>query len=290
MNFSRYYRGAFDPNIILYYYNDLLTEIDIEKNQLRYMNPLSKKILFVATDRLRIKIIAGCENKNIGMGCSFCNLPISNREFSIGEIIDALEEFKKLNLSIRHVLIGGGSSLSSVSWNKIIEISKYLKKDTYYCDMPISIMTMLPPIDILTQLKDAGIEEVAFNMEISDEVLAKELMPAKYAMGKELYYYTFKEAVKVFGVGNVRSALLVGIDKTENLYNEIFTLTDIGVVPCLSAFRSLPNTDFEEYIGPTNSYLLEVYETANLELYKRHGQIHKLGPNCNLCKNNMLAI
>lgn len=275
---------------VLYYYNDYIADIEIERNRLKALSKLSQKVLYLSTDRLRIKTITGCENKNMGKGCGFCNLPFSTARFTINDIIQSLNELKNENISFRHILIGGGSCLDSDIWDTIMGICQWLKNDKFYKDKPISIMTMIPPKEILSQLKNAGVEEVAFNLEIANDELANSLMPGKRNQDKRAYYDILKEAVFVFGVGKVRSALLVGIDKEKELYDEITTLADLGVLPCLSAFRALPNTLFENQSGPSNQYLLKVYETASDLLTQMNGTIMELGPACKDCRNNMLAI
>ena len=149
---------------------------------------------------------------------------------------------------------------------------------------------MLPPKSMLIKLKNAGVEEVAFNLEIADEKLACQLMSAKRSMGKEAYYDILQEAVHIFGIGNVRSALLVGLDKEQDIYNEIVTLAEIGVVPCLSAFRALHKTAYENDLGPDNEYLLKVYNCASEMLASMPGNVKELGPSCKACRNNMLIL
>ncbi len=275
---------------VLYYYDDYIADIEIERNRLKALSEFSQKILYLSTDRLRIKTITGCENKNIGKGCEFCNLSFSTTRFTMRDIKQSLDELKNEQISFRHILIGGGSCLDSDIWDTIMEICQLLKNDDFYKDKPISIMTMLPPKEILTQLKNAGVEEVAFNLEIANEELAATLMPGKRSQDKRAYYDVLKEAISVFGIGKVRSALLVGIDREKELYDEITTLVGLGVLPCLSAFRALPNTQFEKQSGPSNQYLLKVYENALDLLAQMDGTIKELGPDCKSCRNNMLSI
>lgn len=274
----------------LYYYGEKIADIKVERDCLTNLSDLDKKILYVATDRLRIKIVSGCENKNAGKGCAFCNVPISKCRFSIIQIQQALQNLKKENISFRHILVGGGSCLAQDSWDEIIELCQYLKGDDYYKNKPISIMTMLPPKNRLVDLKNAGIEEVAFNIEISDDSLAYKYMPAKRLQNKDAYYDVLRESVHIFGQGNVRSALLVGLDREDSIYNEVATLADMGVLPCLSAFRALPGTCFENTLGPSNTYLLKVYNNVTQILKSMPGEIRELGPKCQKCRNNMLTL
>lgn len=107
---------------------------------------------------------------------------------------------------------------------------------------------------------------------------------------KNQYYDTMNEAVNVFGYKNVRSALIVGLDKSSDLVNEVKVMAQNGILPCLSVYRNLPNTAMHVKIPPTNSYLRKIYEECN-NVVKNHGyKVQELGPLCNRCRNNMLII
>lgn len=274
----------------LFYYNEELAEVIIEKDQLNNFSISAKRVLYLATDRLRIKLVDGCDNKNMERGCKFCDVPASKEHFSLNQIKTYLYQLKDSGIDFRHILIGGGTNLESDSWDKVIELCEFLKGDEFYTNKPISLMSILPPKDVLSRLKNAGIEEVAFNMEIADEMLAKKLMVAKHAHGKTAYYEIFQEALQIFGQGNVRTALLVGLDKENDLYQEVLTLADMGVLPCLSAFRTLPNSEFSESLNPENSYLVDVYNNIQSLLTESNCAISELGPRCKKCRNNMLIL
>lgn len=273
----------------LYYYNIELGTFDIEYDMLSDFSEYERKILYLATDRLRIKLTNGCEYKNRGLGCKFCNVPPSIKHFSINDIKSALKKLKEKNIAFRHILIGGGTCLDEKIWDEIIELAKFLKSDKFFADKPISLMSIFPPSDKLSALKDAGIVEVAFNLEIADEELAKKYMPGKYN-SKEYFYNRMNEVVKVFGRGNVRSALLVGLDKHNNLINMVNEMAKNNIIPCLSAFRALPNAGLGVSLHPTNEYLYMFYIESKEMLGKSSSSIKELGPSCKRCGNNMLII
>ncbi len=286
---SPYYikKETCDDEFSLYFYNTKLATVNLEEEKLIKFSEQEKNMLFIATDRLRIKLLHGCDNKSVGKGCYFCNISHTKYEFSEKEIETAIQKLKDQNIEFRHILIGGGTCLASDSWDRIIRICKILK-DNGFENKPISLMSVLPPQNILPKLKEAGIDEVAFNLEISNDSLAKDLMPNKRSIGKKAYYEIFEEATKIFTT--VRSALLVGIDTEQDLYDEIFTLSQMKVQPCLSPYRILTKTVFEGDIGPENEYLEKIYKSAIEILEKGSSTIKKLGPNCEMCKNNMLIL
>lgn len=274
---------------ILYYYNTPLGTFNIEVDQLKELSELSQKILYLATDRLRIKMLSGCEYKSLGEGCDFCDLSMATNIFSVKEIISALVELKKIKPKFNHILIGGGTCLQPNNWDNIILVVTYLKNDIFYKDKPISLMSIIPPTEYLLRFKKAGITEVAFNLEISDETIAKQYMRGKHYEKKQ-YYCIMKQAVAIFGVNNVRSALIVGLDKKTAVIEEIKCMVQAKVLPCLSAFRKLNNAKLNYLIQPSNAYLLDVYINAMKIIADMESDIKEVGPICKHCRNNMLAI
>lgn len=273
----------------LYYYNMELGTFTMECDLLADFSEDERKILYIATDRLRIKIVNGCEFKNRGIGCRFCNVPSSTKHYNLQEIINALEKLKSKQIFFRHILIGGGTCLDANIWDEIIAVVKYIKKEKYFKDKPISLMSIFPPREKLSELKTAGITEVAFNVEIADENLAQQNMPGKY-FNKSYFFENMSYALEVFGVGNVRSAMLVGLDKQNTLINMVNEMAQKEILPCLSAFRALPKARTSLILNPTNSYLYNVYINCINLLKGSSSNIKELGPLCKHCGNNMLIL
>lgn len=274
----------------LLHYGENIGKFRIEKELPTTISEVSRKILYMSADRIRIKMVSGCEFKNYGNGCKFCDLPFSETRFSLQQIKDALIQLRDSGVEFRHFLIGGGTCLDKDIWEQIIALAEFLKSENYFKDKPISLMSILPPAegDILQRLKSAGIEEVAFNLEISNADLAEKMMPGKYR-AKDRFYNSMEEAVKVFGIGAVRSALIVGLDCTEDTVSEVLAMAKNDIMPCLSALRALRKAAANFKIHPSNDYLIEVYEKCRDALREAHYKIKTMGPPCTRCRNNMLV-
>ena len=148
----------------------------------------------------------------------------------------------------------------------------------------------LPPTKdkIIERYKEAGINEVAFNIEIWDRNLAQKIMPGKGQILLETYLHALQYATNLWGTtGNVRTALIVGLDNSETLLKGIQILCEYGIQPMLSVFRPMKNTKLESFVPLSNKALLSFYEKAN-DICSQYNI--KLGPSCDACKNNMLAI
>lgn len=278
-------------HIALFYYEQLLSEINIEmqpcwNNKATQNNIPFGKIAYLSSDRLRIKHESVCEFKKTGKGCSFCSIPINPTFFCINDIKEVTAELLKCP-TFRHILIGGGSGKIDTEYKSIIEISKFIR--TIDPEIPIYLMS-LPPTDvkILEEYKDAGITEVAFNIEIWNRKLAQKLMPGKGYISLNSYLNILKASTLLWGTtGNVRTALIVGLDNSKTLLDGIQILCENGIQPMLSVFRPMPNTKLNAFVPLSNTSLLAFYNKAQ-KICKQYNL--QLGPACDACKNNMLAI
>lgn len=279
-----------DGRFALFFFDTLVSPV-----RFCYESPLNRaetasgvrysSVAFLATDRLRINYRPVCYYKSAGLGCSFCNLPEKNQTYGeedIREIVNGYlhgEEF-------RHILIGGGSASPDSRFQEIIRLVEYLRKKTA---KPLYLMS-LPPKDsgLIRKLYEAGISEMAFNIEIFDRTLAARYMPGKGLIPLERYMDSLAEATKWLGrSGNVRSMLIVGFDPKETLLEGVRALCEIGVQPMLSVFRPMAGTPLEMMLPPRLDELLEIFKRA-ASICERYGL--RLGPSCPNCQNNTLSL
>lgn len=290
-NLSPFIIGIHEKNLALFYYDLFISNISIElKPQWDQMktstNVPYNKIAYLATDRLRIKHESTCIYKKQGKSCKFCNIPKSNASWTQNDIDEVIAYlFEEPNF--RHVLIGGGSGTIEDEPKHIIYITQQIRKRN--AEMPIYIMS-LPPYDdtIIEKYYRAGVSEVAFNIEIWNRSIAQQVMPGKGNISIDKYMSALKKSTELWGKnGNVRTALIVGLNSNNDLIDGINTLCENGIQPMLSVFRPMENTPLDKLVPPSNTELLHTYTIAEkvCQRYSLH-----LGPSCDACKNNMLAI
>ena len=256
--------------------------IDTNANKLTKSGIPYYAISYMGVDRLRIHARSGCHFKNKHIGCHFCGIE-EGSDYSIKDIEEVLDTYKKLP-ELHHFLVGGGSFEPSDDFQKILQIVTYIRK-TFKKNI---YLMSIPPIDcsILSHLKEAGVTEVSFNIEIYDREYAKKTMPGKGSIPFERYDVAFRTAVSIWGKnGNVRSALIVGLEPTESTIQGIEYLCRIGVSPILSLFK--PDGELEEYLAPSSAEVLYIWETAE-KICKKY-QV-PLGPSCHYCEDNILKI
>lgn len=276
-----------DKTYILKYYNKVMANvkvrtIDINANRITKSGIPYYAIGYMGVDRLRIHARSGCYFKSKQIGCHFCGIE-GGDIFSMTDIKEVLDTYKNVS-EIRHFLVGGGSFNPSDDFQKVLEIVRYIritfKRNIY--------LMSIPPIDatILFKLKEAGVTEVAFNLEIYDRIRAKKIMPGKGNIPFKRYDTAFQTAVKLWGKnGNVRSTLIVGLEPKESTIQGIEYLCSIGVSPILALFK--PDENMEDYLAPSSNEILYIWETAE-NICKRY-QV-PLGPSCHYCEDNVLKI
>jgi hypothetical protein len=280
INFSNIspYRIVIDDNIYLTYYNKYLFDINVDIKQM----PINA-ILYHATDRIRINLEPNCIYQKNKTSCKFCNI-FNNKykNYDINDIYEAILTFEK-KISFRHYLIGGPSNLSKNNFNKILSLSKFLKKHTL---KPISLMSVpINDVNKLHQLYENGISEISFNIEIFDDSIARKIMPGKSNFSRQYYFEALEKAVYIFKKNNVRSIVIVGLESDETLFAGIEKLCKIKVQPVLSIFRPIPRTKLENCVLPSSQYLNYIYEKISNICKKHH---ISLGPSCKSCQNNIL--
>lgn len=242
-------------------------------------------ITYLTNDRLRVYQRSGCYFKDCNLGCKFCDLPQNAATFSLEEMLKTVDEYRD-HPNVRHYLIGGGATAPDDDFSTAIAISKHIRSTT---NKPIYLMS-LPPQNIskLDELYNAGVTEVAFNLELYDRTLAKIYMPGKGTIPLSVYDNAFRHSTHLWGkTGNVRTIFVVGLEPTESLLNGIEYVARLGVSPILSLFRPAVDTPLQDYLAPSDSELWNIYQQAKA-ICNRYGI--ELGPNCPYCEDNTLKV
>lgn len=146
-----------------------------------------------------------------------------------------------------------------------------------------------PPKD-KKQLKnyiELGVNEFAFNLELFDRSLAAMIMPAKGQIPLKHYIDMLTYAAVNLPHGAVRSMLLLGLEPPHKTIEGIEFLCKNGIQPMLSIFRPVDNCLLSYMVPPSNQDIYFTYVEA-FSICKNYGM--QLGPTCNTCKNNTLAL
>lgn len=240
---------------------------------------------YLGQDRLRIFHRLGCFFKQKECGCGFCDLENDNRKLTFGTIKEAINAYEN-SPNIHHYLIGGGAQYPQDDFKSICTIAEYLKNK----DSKSIYLMSLPPTNkrTLNKLKQAGITEVSFNIEIFDRKIAKSYMPGKGEIPIHVYFDALKYAVKLWGKnGSVRTIFIVGLESKDSLLKGIEKVCKIGVSPILSLFKPIENTRLSHLLPMPDDEILDIVIRTE-QLCKQYGVT--LGPSCIYCEDNTLKI
>jgi len=278
----------------LYHNNIFISEVTVDTEENILNNKTKSGILyshigFRTNDRVRIKHNSVCQYKLNGLSCSFCQGKHSKNTSAIDlhleDIFQVIYDYEQ-NIKFNHYLIGGASGHEDDEPKKIKKIIQYIRSIS---NKPIYLMC-LPPKDIshIQEYYSLGLNEIAFNIEIFDRIIAKEIMPGKGFIPIEQYFLAFQESIKYFGTsGNVRSMFIIGLEPKNSLLEGIRKVCSIGVAPMLSALRPMPLTKMNTVITNNVNTLISLYYEAE-EICSHHNL--SLGPLCPQCQNNTISI
>lgn len=254
INFSPFTLRYLDENFVLFLFEDKVDIVDIDRKDVvphmkTHSGLLYSKMVQRNNERIRIRHNSACVFKQNGTGCHFCHA--KNEETYQFDLEDIKESFLFYieNIGFNQIMIGGASNDREYESTLLKDILKVIRK---YTNKSIYIMS-IPPADFndIIEYKRLGANEIAFNMEIFDENIAKALMPGKGMISRKEYLKALQKAVEVFGNnGQVRSMLIVGLEPLDSFKEGVEALCRIGVSPMISPFRPMQNTKLEYFVPP----------------------------------------
>lgn len=245
-----------------------------------------RDICLLATDRVRVQHSPACYFVQCQAGCKFCEVTDQRSRFAFDDVFRAIDLYLDSPHSFRHFLIGGLTGTPSREPEEIIRIAQYIRSKG---DWPIYVMCV-PPRDlgVLQQFHEAGVTEIAMNLELWDCVLAKAWMPGKGSIPREHYLNALRHAANIWGSdGAVRSSFVVGLESESSLLAGVEAVCQAGAAPILSVFRPIPGTFGDRVVPPDNDALLSIYQKA-VAICQRYGLAP--GPSCIFCQNNTLSM
>jgi hypothetical protein len=248
----------------------------------------------VCGDRLTISVSSRCALfSNPALRCAFCSIGFNGRRERSPGCDGDIHPMIALALQdpahpVRHVLIGGGTrDLDDRGYGPVIALAQSISRA--FPALPLSAMTVPPSDDgQFEHLRDAGVEELAINIEVWSTAAAAEHTPGKHRLfGRAGYLQALSRALEVFGARRVRSLVVAGLEPMTDTLSAVEALARLGVIPVISPFRPLRQTSLQDRSPPSLEFLLELHEAA-LAICHRHDTC--LGPLCEGCQGNTLTV
>ena len=118
-----------------------------------------------------------------------------------------------------------------------------------------------PPRDPVwfEHLRAAGVDSLGMHLEAATQAVRARIMPGKATVNVARYLAAFRQAVPVFGRGQVSTYLLAGLgDSVSDILSLCETLIGIGVHPFVVPFVPIGGTPLESHPPPTAAFMRAV--------------------------------
>ncbi len=118
-----------------------------------------------------------------------------------------------------------------------------------------------PPRDPIwfERLRAAGVDSLGMHLEAATQAVRARIMPGKATVSIGRYLAAFRQAVPVFGRGQVSTYLLAGLgDSVSEILALCETLIGIGVHPFVVPFVPIGGTPLEDHAPPTAAFMRAV--------------------------------
>jgi biotin synthase-related radical SAM superfamily protein len=171
--------------------------------------------------------------------CQYCPVPLlegsvknlSDVEATISQILAD----PKLADKLKAVSLTSGVEKSAQHEAERIAAIVHALRETY--NFPIGV-SVYPTPNSTKLLKDAGADEIKYNVETMDRELFEKMCPG---LSLDFILEALKDAVRVFGRNKVFSNIIVGLgEDDQSIISGMHELVEIGVIPILRAVVEHP--------------------------------------------------
>jgi biotin synthase-related radical SAM superfamily protein len=152
----------------------------------------------------------------------------------------------------------------------VSNIVKSIKNHTGLIRVPGTILPSPPrSMEEIQKYYDSGIQAIGFSMEIWDEKLYKAICPGKSnSVSHEAFVNSIRNAVKVFGEGNVYGVLVMGLEPKETFLEGVRALAGLGANVVPFVWSPNPGSKLEGHRAPTSKWYVETVLEASEIVYE----------------------
>ncbi len=161
---------------------------------------------------------------------------------------------------VKHMVMTTGTPASPDRGAKILCESVAAVKAAV--DLPIQVQCE-PPDDPawFQRLHEAGADALGMHLEVISPELRRSIMPAKAEVTVPQYMQAFRDAVAVFGRGQVSTYILAGLgDSRETILETCTELLELGVYPFVVPFVPIRGTPLEDHPPPDSEFMTAILQ------------------------------
>lgn len=229
--------------------------------------PLKQIALLHGRDCLATTVLQSCAFWEGPMRCSFCGIGLSLARGDTlavkepAQLAQAAARAAELD-GVRQVVLTTGSGLPAGSEIKhLAACAAAIKQAT---GLPIHAQYLPPPFTRdQERLKQAGVDTVGIHIESLDPRALAHHAPPKAGLGPDRFLEAWRQAVELFGPGQVSSFLIAGLgEEPGSLLAGCQLLAEMGVYPFLLPLRPIPGSRLAEARPPAPGLMKELYQEA----------------------------
>ena len=287
------FRGK-NENIVLFYRNKLITEVEIFDRpryyDLEIAEGIPAKRVGVTLGRGAVSFFMreDCTYWDRGKPCKFCSLAPTQRTFDETEnhktpelMARVIEKVLECGDELHHIQFSGGSN-----WDHDNEFIEYIKAITAVSRVlgrriDGNLITMPPKdLSLIDKAHKEGMNQISFNLEVWDPKLFGYICPGKAeSYGRERMIEALEHAATVFKNGTYTTTV-GGLESLETMFSGWEHLATRGVAPAFNIFHPNPKSAFRKKQAPSIDYLLEAVRFQH-EIYKTYDFEGLLCKSCN---------
>ncbi len=253
--------------------NQSITPINVVKEPNFYNSstddgiPYRKIALLHGKDCLATTVLQRCIHWKNSRRCSFCatETSLSNNgtiaEKTPSQLAEVARTARDLD-GVTHVVLTSGTG--DPPGSEIPYLAQCARAIKASANLPVQVQIAPPKnLDLIDELKDAGIESIGIHIESFDTDILSKVSPAKAAIGLNHYEKAWKKAVELFGTNQVSSFIIAGLGETITsiAWGSEF-LADLGVFPFVVPLRPTPGSKLENAIPPSPDTMKQIYNAV----------------------------
>ena len=233
--------------------------------------PYKKIALLHGSSCLASTVLQKCIYWNTPGKCTFCGIEISLQsnatiaEKTPQQLLEVAQAASQLD-TISHITLTTGSHPdSSLDVEHLASCCRYLKSGI---DLPIHVQ-IIPPRELtqIERLKQSGADTIGIHIESFDFTILNNVAPCKTSFSLQHYITTWKEAVRIFGINQVSSFIILGLgEKAQSVLDGVGLLCELGVYPFIVPLRPIPGTPLGLNSPPEPDYIISIYQQAAILL------------------------
>jgi hypothetical protein len=226
---------------------------------------------------ISINPATGCDFTRLGVPCHFCDVATraGDREapLSVADVIETIRAAFAEG-AVEFVYLHVGYLEGEDAGIRFLE--PYIDAIKKHFDTLVAVQIQPPANDRwIDRTYAMGVDALSYSIEIHDaDLLRRHCAGRTEHVGRERYYEALGYAATIFPSGTVWSDLIVGLEPAASTVAGVDTLVGMGVLPVLSLFRPLDDTQLADHplpeagaVAPVFAHLFNAVRRARINMH-----------------------